>query len=281
MHLQLLRDWIGRTEQQSDEVTATSVAAMAATLDRDDPMPLLGFDVPSLWHWMLFRPAVRQRDLGSDGHPQRDGFMPPVPLPRRMWAGGRLEFHHPLQIGEEVSRVSRIADIKVKEGRGGPLVLVTVRHDISNARGIALTEDQDIVFRGASPANSAGPNAQKAPIGVEFFREIAPDPVLLLRYSALTFNAHRIHYDRGYATQTESYPGLVVHGPLIATLLMDLLRRQRPDAHVRRFTFKLVAPLFDTSPFAVCGKRESDGSVALWARNAEGDLAMTARAELA
>lgn len=281
MDLQVLRQWIGRTERQTDEITATSVAAMAAALNREEPIPLLGFDVPALWHWMLFRPLSRNDDLGTDGHPNRGGFIPPVPLARRMWAGGRLEFHHPLQVGEEVTRVSRIADISVKEGRTGLLVFVTVRHEVSNARGIALTEDQSIVFRDKPLADAPVSPTQRAGADAEFSREVRPDAVLLFRYSALTFNAHRIHYDRDYATKIESYPGLVVHGPLIATLLMDLLREQRRGAQVRRFAFKSVGPLHDTSPFRLCGKREPAGGVALWACNPAGDLAMTASADFA
>lgn len=281
MDLQHLRQWIGRTERQTDEFTASAVAAMGATLDRQDPEPLTGFDVPALWHWMLFKPVVRQSELGVDGHPARGSFLPPVPLPRRMWAGGRLEFHHRLRVGEEVSRTSRIADVSAKEGKSGTLVFLTVRHEVHNARGLALTEDQDIVYRGESSAGDGERAVRAAPTGHQFSREIVPDPVLLFRYSALTFNAHRIHYDRKYARETEGYPGLVVHGPLLATLLLDLLSRHRPDAHVRRFSFKAVSPLFDLEPFTLCGKRDPDGATALWAQGAQGELAMSARAELA
>jgi 3-methylfumaryl-CoA hydratase len=281
MDLQHLRQWIGRTERQTDEFTPSAVAAMGATLDRRDPEPLMGFDVPALWHWMLFKPAVRQGELGIDGHPARGSFLPPVPLPRRMWAGGRLEFHHALQVGEEVSRTSRIADVSAKEGKSGSLVFLTVRHEVHNARGLALTEDQDIVYRSESSARDGERAVRPAPAGQEFSREIVPDPVLLFRYSALTFNAHRIHYDRAYARETEGYPGLVVHGPLLATLLLDLVSRQRPDAQVRRFSFKAVSPLFDLEPFTLCGKRDHNGAIALWAQRAPGELAMSARAELA
>ena len=278
MDLSRLRDWIGRTEQRIDVVTAAPLAALAATLDRDDPAPLPGSDVPPLWHWLYFTPVAQQSELGPDGHPKRGGFLPPVPLPRRMWAGGRLEFHHPLKVGEQITRTSKIADVSVKEGRSGALVFVCVKHEISDARGTALAEEHDIVYR--DQPRPGAPAPQPAPAEIDFARAIVPDPVLLFRYSALTFNGHRIHYDRSYVTSVEGYPGLIVHGPLLATLLLDLARRELPGARVRRFAFKAVRPLFDIHPFAVCGRRRQ-GGLALWARDHEGWLAMDAAAELA
>lgn len=275
-----LREWIGRTETRVDQATAAPIAALSATLDRDDAEPLPGSDVPPLWHWLYFLPLARQSDIGPDGHAKRGGFLPPVPLPRRMWAGGRLEFHHPVQIGDEISRASRIADVSGKEGRSGMLVFVTVRHDISNASGVALTEEHDIVYRENPRPDAPVPKPQPAPAGEAFSREIVPDPVLLFRYSALTFNGHRIHYDRSYVTEVEGYPGLIVHGPLIATLLVDLLRRNLPQVRVRRFSFRAMRPLFDIHRFTVCGRREGT-RIALWARDHEGWLAMEASADLA
>ncbi|MGE5336610.1 MAG: MaoC family dehydratase N-terminal domain-containing protein [Gemmatimonadota bacterium] len=280
METERWREWIGRTEQRSDLVTAASLAALSATLDRGDPEPLPGSDVPPLWHWMYFNPVARQSELGPDGHPRRGGFLPPVTLPRRMWAGGRLQFNHPLQVGDEITRLSRIADVSVKEGRSGMLVFVRVRHEINNARGLALTEEHDIVYRDAPRADAPAPAPQPAPAEYDFTREIVPDPVLLFRYSALTFNGHRIHYDRRYVTGVEGYPGLIVHGPLIATLLLDLVRRSVAHARVRRFEFRAVRPLFDIHPFSVCGKHR-DGRIALWARDHQGALAMDASAEIA
>jgi 3-methylfumaryl-CoA hydratase len=281
MDIQHLREWIGRTEQATDQVTAVPLAALAASLDRDDPEPLAGTEVPPLWHWLYFLPRARQSALGSDGHPQRGGFLPPVPLPRRMWAGGRLEFHHPLRVGEPITRVSRILDVSAKRGHSGALAFVTVRHEIANAEGTAIAEEHDIVYRDPPGPGEPAPASPAAPAGETFAREIVPDPVLLFRYSALTFNGHRIHYDRSYVTTVEGYPGLVVHGPLIATLLLDLLRRQVPQAPVRRFAFKAMSPLFDIDRFAVCGRPEGDRRYALRARNHEGRLAMQASAEIA
>jgi 3-methylfumaryl-CoA hydratase len=279
-----LREWLGRTERRADLVTAVPLAALAATLDRDDPEPLPGSDVPPLWHWLFFTPLARQSEIGPDGHAQRGGFLPPVPLPRRMWAGGRLEFHHPLQVGDEITRTSRIVAVDGKTGRSGALVFVTVRHDVVNARGVALTEEHDIVYRDAPRAGAPGPAPQPAPSDETFSREIVPDPVLLFRYSALTFNGHRIHYDRSYVTEVEGYPGLIVHGPLIATLLLDLLRREQPRARVRRFSFTAVRPVFDIHRFSVCGRFEADADprrAVLWSRDHQGFLSMQAQAELA
>ncbi len=274
------QQWIGREEQRIDHITAAPLAALSATLDRDDPAPHTGDALPPLAHWLYFTPLARTTEIGPDGHPRRGGFLPPA-LPRRMWAGGRLRFIDPLRVGDDVARTSRIADIQVKEGRSGSLVFVTVNHAIANARGVALTEEHDIVYRDLPPAGVTPARTKPAPTDETFVREIVPDPVLLFRYSALTFNAHRIHYDRSYVTEVEGYPGLIVHGPLIATLLLDLLRRQHPDANVQRFDFKAVTPVFDIHRFSVCGKRDGDRRFQLWARNHEGALAMQATAEIA
>lgn len=282
LSLDHLRDWVGRSEQRSDVVTAAPLVALAATLDRDDPPAVPGTDVPPLAHWLYFLPVARQSEIGADGHPRRGGFLPPVPLPRRMWAGGRFRFHHPLQVGDEIVRASRIASVMVKHGRSGALVFVTVRHDISHAGGVAVTEEHDIVYRGNPQPDAPAPSPQRAPMDPTFSRSFVPDPVLLFRYSALTFNGHRIHYDRSYVTEVEGYPGLIVHGPLIATLLLDLLRRERPEAVIQAFSFRAVNPLFDTAPFSVNGRFEPDGkTVRLWASDAEGWLAMDATATLA
>ena len=279
--LEHLRQWIGRTEQRSDRVTATPVAALSATLDRPDPPPAPGTDVPPLWHWLYFLPLARESELAEDGHPRRGGFLPPVPLPRRMWAGGRLQFHRPLEVGDAIERHSRIASVDGKQGRSGSLVFVTVQHEIRDGQGLAITEEHDIVYREAPSPGAPAARGQPAPGSDAFARGITPDPVLLFRYSALTFNGHRIHYDRGYCEDVEGYPGLVVHGPLIATLLLDLLRREKPHAAVRRFAFKAMSPIFDIHPFTVCGRKEGERSFVLWARTHEGNLAMQADAEIA
>jgi 3-methylfumaryl-CoA hydratase len=277
LNLDSLREWRGKTESRSDEVTSAPIAALSATLDRDDPFPQAGDALPPLWHWLYFLPIPRQSELGPDGHAKRGGFLPPVPLPRRMFAGDRVQFHRPLRVGEKISRLSRIVDVNHKQGRSGPLVFVVVRHEISDREGLALVEEHDIVYRENPKATDPAPAPQKPPSGPTWSREIRPEETLLFRYSALTFNGHRIHYDRRYVTEVEGYPGLVVHGPLIATLLLELLRRNLADANVASFSFRAVRPLFDVAPFSVCGKVASDGkSAQLWATDAEGWLAMDA-----
>jgi len=281
LNIEDLRQWIGRSETAADTVTAAPVAALSATLDRDDPAPRAGTELPPLWHWLYFLPMARQSEIGPDGHARRGGFLPPVPLPRRMWAGGRFEFHQPLRVGEDITRTSRILDVSAKEGRSGRLVFVAVRHEIANARGLALAEEHDIVYRDNPQPGAAAPKPQSAPANAAFEREVVPDPVLLFRYSALTFNGHRIHYDRSYVTEVEGYPGLIVHGPLLATLLLDLLRRQMPQAQVTRFDFRALRPVFDIHRFSVCGRPDGDKRVALWARDHEGCLTTEASAVIA
>lgn len=279
-----LQAWQGRSETSTDDITAAPVRALAATLDRDDPAAATATPLPALWHWLYFLPHHRQSEIGEDGHARRGGFLPPVPLPRRMWAGGRLNWEagNPLRVGDAAKRVSTIASVTHKRGRSGELVFVGVRHEVHNARGLALTEEHDIVYRAAAESSEAAPAPTPAPQDAAFSRTLVPDDVLLFRYSALTFNGHRIHYDRRYVTEVERYPGLIVHGPLIATLLVDLLRRQHPDATLSRFEFRAVRPTFDIAPFKVHGRPEADGKTfSLWGEDADGWLTMQATATLA
>ena len=278
-----LQRWTGKTETVPDSITSAPMRGLAATLDLDDALPMAGTALPPLWHWLYFLPQQRQSELGPDGHARRGGFLPPVPLQRRMWAGGRLQWlaQNPLVVGDVARRVSRIGSVTHKIGRSGHLVFVLVKHEVHNARGLALIEEHDIVYRAA--ARPGDPVAM--PVAAEeiaaWQREIVPSEVLLFRYSALTFNGHRIHYDRTYVTEVESYPGLIVHAPLIATLLVDLVRRQAPGAFVESFNFKTVHPTFDLHPFCINGQPSSDGkSVKLWAKDHEGWLTMQGAAEL-
>lgn len=276
-----LDDWIGRSESVDDTVTATPFAALSATLDRGADRPPEGTALPALWHWLYFLPLHVQSEIGPDGHARRGGFLPPVPLPRRMWAGSQLEFHTPLRVGDTLRRTSTIEDVTEKSGRSGSLVFVKVRHEIrvAGSEAVALTEFHDIVYRDAPTPGTPSAQPKAAPEQSTWEKAWTPDDVLLFRYSALTFNGHRIHYDRRYVTEVEGYPGLIVHGPLIATLLLDLLRHQRPDAQVRSYRFRAVRPLFDIHPFHVCGAPQPDGrTVHLWARDHEGALAMDATA---
>ena len=228
------------------------MAALSATLDREDPQPQPGDPLPPLWHWLFFLDRHRASELGPDGHARRGGLLPPIPLPRRMWAGSRFEFHHPLRVGDQMTRETRVIDIKEKSGRSGPLVFVVVRHEISNAAGVG--DRRGARYR-VSGSRAGRRLLQPAPADAAWERTIQADDVLLFRYSALTFNAHRIHYDRRYATEVEGYPGLVVHGPLIATLLMDLLRRNQPEANVDAIQLPRGESAVRYS--AVCGVREA------------------------
>lgn len=276
-----LRQWIGRKEHLADCATAWPQAALAATLDRDEPFPRPDAEVPPGGHWLYFLTAARMSEVGPDGHARRGGFLPPVPLPRRMWAGGRLEFLKPLRIGETLHRVSEIRDVSFKQGRSGDLVFVVVRHEISGEDGLAVREEHDIVYRAAPAPGAPAARPARAPEGAQWRREVVPDAVMLFRYSALTFNGHRIHYDHPYATATEGYSGLVVHGPLIATLLMDLVRRECGDLRLAQFDFRAVGPMFDGAPLILEGRPAAGRqAIELWARAADGGLAMTADATL-
>jgi 3-methylfumaryl-CoA hydratase len=278
-----LSAWIGRSETVHDLIGPTPVAALTATLDHPAAPVEAGTALPPLWHWLYFLPLHRQSEIGADGHARRGGFLPPVPLPRRMWAGSQFEFRSPVRVGDRVARTSTIADVSSKDGRSGKLVFVKVRHELRCNEAVqpALVEFHDIVYREAQRADDVPPPPQAADTGAPWQRGIVPDDVLLFRYSALTFNGHRIHYDRRYVTEVEGYPGLVVHGPLIATLLMDLLRRHLPQADVEAFSFKAVRPTFDLHPFRVNGRLEPDGkTVRLWAQDHEGWLTMDATATL-
>ena len=276
-----LKDWIGRTESVTDIATATPYAALSATFDRTPERPPAGTPLPALRHWLYFLPLHRQSEIGPDGHAKRGGFLPPVPLPRRMWAGSQFEFHKPLLVGDTLTRRSTIADVTEKSGRTGRLVFVKVRHEIrrQDESDIALTEFHDIVYREAPTKDDVAPAPKAAAATSTWERKWIPNDVLLFRYSALTFNGHRIHYDRRYVTEVEGYPGLIVHGPMVATLLLDLLRHQLPDAQVARYEFRAVRPVFDINPFYVCGEPQPDGkTIKLWAKDHEGWLTMDATA---
>ena len=268
-------DWVGRSETREDVATAAPLIGLAALLDHDRAPPAT---VPPLGHWLYFLPDARQSAIGADGHPRRDegGLLPPVPLPRRMWAGGRVEFLAPVAVGAALTRVTTIAAIRAKRGASGDLLFVTLQHDISADGVPAIREEQDLVYRApAAGPTSAALVAPAEPEPAEAIRRVTPDPVLLFRYSALTFNAHRIHYDRDYARDIEGYAGLVVHGPLIATLLIDHARRELPDLTPRHFSFRAEAPLIDGAPFDLCLAREGNGA-RLWARDASGRTTMRA-----
>ena len=276
-----LADWVGRVETTEDYSVAAQVAKMAATLDRDEPLPKDGDAVPPGWHWVYFNPTPLARDIQHDGHALLGGFWPPVGLPRRMFAGARMTFHQPLKLGEKISRKASITSVNEKEGRNGRLVFVGVNVEISGADGLALTEEQDIVYRPHPGPDDVAPPPQPAPDGAQWRRTIEPNPVLLFRFSALTFNGHRIHYDHPYVTGEEGYSGIVVHGPLLATLIVDLLRDSLPkfDTQIETFGYRAMRPVFATGPFEVGAKLDGN-SLSAWALDNEGYLGMKAEGTL-
>jgi 3-methylfumaryl-CoA hydratase len=276
-----LKTWIGKTETLHDVVTLFPVQALATTFNQTTQYKE-GDDLPELWHWLYFLPNAPMAEVGPDGHPKRGGFLPPVPLPRRMWAGSRLTWHHPLKVGDKITRHSSIASVEHKSGRSsGDLIFVTVKHEISNAQGLAISEEHDIVYRPV-PKDT---DQLAAPVIIDetpdWHNEIIPSEVLLFRYSALTFNGHRIHYDRKYVNEVEIYPGLIVHGPMIATMLVELLHENLPKRRLKHYEFKAIRPLFDIHHFAVNGKVQEDGKISLWTKNHEGYASMKATATLA
>ncbi len=290
--------WVGRTRRQRDTLGVFPARAMAALLDEPPDGLAVGASLSPGWHWLYFNRAVRRSGLGSDGHERRGGFLPPVPLPRRMWAGGRLRFGAPLSLGDDVTRTSTVLAVEEKEGGRGPLVIVTVEHRIENGLGGSVVEEQDLVYlgkRGSGDAVVRGPDAPEGAHAVGGFRT---DPVTLFHFSALTYNGHRIHYDHPYATETEGYPGLVVHGPLLALLLLRAATSVRGTGaaagNPTSFSYRAMSPVF-------CGEEilistgEADGpdghaggaagaarparASAFWAATAARGVAMTATAE--
>jgi 3-methylfumaryl-CoA hydratase len=276
--LEHLKKWVGEKETDVDYVTVPSVHRLSATLDRDDPMPKMGDPLPTGWHQILFPRVVRHSQVGPDGHPARGDFLPPVPLPRRMFAGKRNTFHAPLKIGDEVKRVSVIQSVTPKVGRTGQMVFVTVKTEIHSPRGLAITEEQDIVYREEPDPNAPPPPPQKAPGEAVWVKRVTPDSVMLFRYSALTYNGHRIHYDHPYVTQVEKYPDLVMNGGL-TTLLVFELARAHAKSPVKTIASRNVRPMFVNREITICGEPSGDGkSAKLWTQDNTGALSLSAEA---
>lgn len=274
MSLEKLRDWVGRTQSMEDLAAPFPVRALAATFDANDPDPRNGDVLPPLWHWLYFLDAALQSKIGPDGHAERGDFLPPVPLPRRMWAGSRFSFDgEPLRVGDTISRLSRIKSVEPKSGSTGDMVFVTVEHTISGPRGPSFVEEHDIVYREAAKPGEKPKPARPAPTDATWRQSIQADPVLLFRFSALTFNGHRIHYDQPYVTGTEGYPGLIVHGPLMGMLQVELARRSNAGKVVRRFEFRALSPVFAGAAFSVLARQEQDGSATTWIADSCGGLA--------
>ena len=277
--LESLKKWIGERESAIDYVTVPGAHRLSAMLDRDDPFPKIGDPFPIGWHAILFPRVVRQSQIGPDGHPERGDFLPPVPLPRRMFAGKRVEFRESLRIGDEVRRESVIDNVEIKQGRTGRMVFVTVKTDMHSPRSLALTEYQKIVYREEPDRNAPPPPPQEAPAKAAWEKVVTPDNVMLFRFSALTFNGHRIHYDLPYVTNVEGYPGLIVNGNLSTLMLFELAREHVPSP-IARFSSRNVRPLIVGHPIHVCGAPSEDKrSARLWVANHEGALCLSADVE--
>ena len=275
---ELLRSWVGRSEEESDVASLAPARLLAATLDRDTS-PRIGDALPLTWHWLYFLPAVLTRDLGEDGHPRRGGFMPPIDLPRRMWAGSRIEYRSPILLGDPICRSTVITDVTAKQGRTGALVFVRIETRISTERGLALIEERDVVFRNHPFDTKGGFVPEQAPRDVTWRDSRRADEVQLFRYSALTFNSHRIHYDAPYASHKERYPSLIVHGPLQATWIAELLAKHHPPSGVRTCSFRAVRAVHVGEECEVAG-RADNGKLQLWVANQDHALAMSAQVEL-
>jgi len=274
-----LQSWVGKTETAIDVAAAGPLQRLSALLDHDEAPWQEGM-APPLAHWLYFLPSARQSWLSEDGHPQRGGLLPDVDLPRRMWAGGRLEFLEPIPLGAAMTKRSTILSVVPKSGKSGQMMFVTVKHEVYCADRLAILEEQDIVYRERAVAAQSA-DVQPAPGAVRHAdaeREVKDDSVVLFRFSALTFNGHRIHYDRDYARDVEGYKGLVVHGPLLATLLMDHYLRQHPRQRIRGLTFRAQQPLFDMDAFMLCSAQTEKGAD-LWAARPGMPAAMSAQIE--
>jgi 3-methylfumaryl-CoA hydratase len=275
-------EWVGRSRIVTDVVDVVRARAMQALLDDKRPPLEAGDALPPLWHWLYFWTLTPTAGIGPDGHARRGDFLPPIPLPRRMWGGSRVRFPGTLRIGTPAEMRSTVATIKLKEGRSGTLAFVTVQHSVSQDGAVVIEDEHDIVYRTPTPASSPEGQGAKPPSEWGWKRTIVADPVFLFRYSALTFNGHRIHYDRDYTRDIEGYPGLIVHGPLLATLMMEEARTALPDRKIEAFQFRAQAPVFDTMQPAIAGRLVAGTDQAdVWVERPDGLLAMNGHVKLA
>lgn len=277
--IDFLRTWVGKENSVTDDFNPFPARALAAALDHSD-LPSKGDALPLPWHWLYFLDTPTASATGCDGHPKKGGFLPPVPLPRRMWAAGSLQVDQPLLLGTSAQRKSTIRSVELKEGKSGALVFVTIEHVLQQNGQVCIREEQNVVYRDMPLAAIPLPLGEIALDNADWCKSLVPDPVLLFRFSALTYNCHRIHYDRKYAIEDEFYPALVVHGPLLATLLLDLVIANCEGERVAKFGFRAVRPTFDLGPLTVSGKRAGN-QVSLWSADHQGFVGMTANAVLA
>jgi len=276
-----LQAWVGRSEERRDVIQSERCVALQAALNLSGDRLSDGDALPPLWHWLYFWDIAPRSELGRDGHPAVGGFMPPVGQARRMWAGSRVTFPGTLGLGEPATRVSTIEKVAEKSGRSGKLVFVTVRHELSGSDGLAVIDEHDIVYLEDTGKGASARPGEPAPEGAQWVETVDPDPTLLFRYSALTFNGHRIHYDRDYARDVEGYDGLVVHGPLLATMMVGMAAGSLPDRSVSRFEFRGMRPVMDTETFTVNVDPDGEDAVDVWVANGEGMFAMRGRTEFA
>ena len=267
-----LSAWLGKQQTVVDRMDPGHAARIAVTLG--DPIPEVGMKMPPLWHWAFFLETVPIAQTGLDGHPARGSFLPPADNRNRMWAGGRVSFNGSLAVGVEAHKTSTVTAIQEKKGRTGSLLFVTVKHDIEQRGKLLVSEEQDIVYREPSPPKLQG--TEPAPAS-QWSELVDPSPVLLFRYSAVTFNSHRIHYDHPYVTQTEGYPGLVIHGPLIATMMCRAFAHAHPTAALKHLSYRGLRPLIAPKGFSVAGAVTAPGEAKLWA---EQDATLAHQAEL-
>ena len=277
----ILRRWIGKQRSVTDTIRPQPVALMRATLDQPATAPQQGDPLPYAWHWLFFLEAAPLRELDRDGHAARGNFLPPVALPRRMWAGGRLRFIEPIRIGERITRQSTIKNVVRKSGRSGELCFVTVAHEFIYGSILKMSEQHDIVYRQDPDENAPAPTPPAVPENLDKSIRLTPTSIMLFRYSALTFNSHRIHYDLDYCRNVERYSGLVVHGPLTATLLAGMASDHYGDIKLSGFEFRAISPLFADQQLTIASKQTSDSNgrqLKLWGANPRGEIGMTATA---
>jgi 3-methylfumaryl-CoA hydratase len=269
-----LQSWVGRQSVAADPMTPFGARALAALLDHARE-PGVGDAVPLAWHWLYFLDAPSSAATGVDGHPHTGDFLPPVPLPRRMWAAGAIKLERPLRLGEPAEKRSTIAAINAKEGKSGPLVFVMLEHVITQGGAVCIQEEQTLVYRAAALRVAPLPPGEPAPLAADWSRTVVPTAVQLFRFSALTYNAHRIHYDRPYATGIEFYPSLVVHGPLILIQLLDLVERGASPTPLAAVRFRAVRPSFVDTPLRLQARRDR-AELMLWSADEQNNVGMTA-----
>ncbi len=278
--LESFKRYIGKSETATDVVTASTLLKFAATLGLENPPTEKGAPIPPGWYGGFFPASHRPSQMRLDGQASGGGIVPPIPLPRRRIGGTRVSFHEPLRVGDEITRVTEIADLQVDDGPGGAMVKVIERNSISNSRGLAVVEERDMIMLSEARAEAASATPPPVPAEATWRQVVEPNAPLLFRFSAIRFNSHRIHYDREYVTKVEKLPGLVVQSSLTSQLMMEMCRKELPARGLTSFAFQTVRQIYDTGNFTICGKPAADGHEAtLWALDPDGKLAMIATAK--